>query len=100
MPLLLGRWPQVVIIRESQFDVRSLELRGQLRKRIRSANRGKCRTVQRLLARAKNLERLSVWNRAVAHNLELQRNHALIAQAHPSPHERIPVTAHLDVHTA
>src|SRR5208283_2006809 len=99
-PALLVRWLQIVIVRETQFDERPLELWRQRGKRIRRANRGKRRPVQRLLARTIHLHRHAIRHRAVLHNLELQRHHTLFPKAHRRWHHRLPISFHDVVHPA
>src|SRR5580704_7676534 len=65
-------WLQIIVVRKSQFDVRTAECRRQRLKRIGSANRGDRGAIERFFSRSSQPDRLTVGNAAIPHDLELQ----------------------------
>jgi len=65
---------------------------------IRGANRGNRRTIERLLAGAKQTLRVFIGNAAIAANAEFENNSAAVAQLGGFGHHRVPITAHARQH--
>src|SRR5260370_3946346 len=96
--LVRGFDRQIVQENKTQTNFGSGKCRRQMVKRIRGANRGNRRAIERLFAGSKQLLRILVRYAPIAADAELQNDSPAVTQLRGFWHYRIPIAAHACQH--
>src|SRR6267154_2689358 len=89
---------QIVQENKTQTNFRAGKCRRQMVERIRGANRGNRRAIERLFSGAEQTLRIVVGNAAVATNAEFQHHSSTVAKLRGLGHHGIPVASHAGQH--